>query len=236
LNDVVVILLAGSNLVQVVGNVDHRQGIQVHLSEHFLFEGSSGILALGAIDTKSESEGVQDGVDGVELGLSDGGENGTESTEGSSDRSEERSDKLGDDDGSEHGDEQGEELGDPAKVEVGSSNSILNSVVGGGGVVCGGIVCGGVICGGGIVILGGAIGILGGAIGGWSVIGGGGIVIRGGAIAGGGGGIPRVGGGSIASSGWGGCSVFSVVMTSAISEDGSDEGEGSDVSGHGDLL
>lgn len=227
MNDVVVILLR--NLVQVVGHFDHCQGIKVHLSENFIFERSSGIWAI-AIDTKSESHRVQDGVDGVKLGLSDGGENSSETTEGSSDRSEERSDKLGDDDGSEHGDEQGEELGDLAKVDS-AVNSILNGVVGRGIIASGGggIVCGSIICGGGIVALGSAIA-------GWGVIGGGGIVILGGAIAGGGGGIPSVGGGSIASGrGGGGGSMVSMVMTSAISEDGSDEGEGSDVSGHGDL-
>jgi len=67
------------------------------------------------------------------------------------------------------------------------------------------------VCGGGVGILGGSIASVGG-----------------GAIAGGRGGVSSSGGGSSGA-------VVSVVVTSAIGKDGSEEGEGGDVSNHGDL-
>jgi len=89
----------------------------------------------GANVAEDEVEGVEDGIDQVDLGSGQRGKDSAGEVQlGSEESSEERSEKLGNDDGSEDSKEKREELGDLAQIKssiifLGSGVLITSSII-----------------------------------------------------------------------------------------------------------
>jgi len=133
--------LGGVVIVNLVSFHKHVQDIVRAHTEVWTLQTAASGSGAGANITEDEVEGVEDGIDQINLGRGQRGEDSAGEVElGSEESSEEGGKELSNNDGCKDGKEEGEELGDLAQIKpriilLGSSVLVTSSIIAGGSSV-----------------------------------------------------------------------------------------------------